>query len=347
MDAVLGKHQTLLTSIKNKTDACTESPRHPRACELLEERFNRVQNAHNRAARSHGRLTSDDFNELNRKRRGKPPSSGATLQSFSTFATTAAAPADDVDPGIGEDLADQLDEVAGALDSANAVFQEIPAPVVTPPVHADLYDYLQDSEYPHWLHLTEGNTVAEFAVLNAWQVTNAIKEFSNRACDQVAVVAGFGGNGSFACAAIVVVVSALELTHEIMDFIGGDTDTWEIHGAYVRSGQVFENVQSLNSTLNSVAGSVGGVAGAVGDLGPQLAQHDSDIQALLQNLQATLNDHTQRLKVNYAFQRAITKLLLTQDGAKAIDAGVLACTGDDCPPVVIVCQGAQCRFPLR
>jgi hypothetical protein len=125
-----------------------------------------------------------------------------------------------------------------------------------------------------------------------------------------------------------------------MEFRSGDTDTWEMHGAYVRAGQVFDNLSSLNST-------VGSVTEAVGDLGPQLAQHDTDIKALLGELQTAVDNNTQQLKVLYAFQRAIVKLLLTQDGQKAVGDLLLTCTGDNCPLVVIECPGGQCKFPQK
>ena len=336
MDVLLQKHEALLTTFEDKMGPCTDTPKR---CQLIQDRLERAQRAHDRATRSHGRLTSEDFSDLNRKRKGKAPPGGGTTSAFSTLSSfpTAAAPEDDVDPGIGEDLADQIDDTSAALDAANESIQEQEGPVVTPPVHASLYDYTADPNYPKWLHIGPSSTVAQFSVLTALEVAKGLNDWFGKVCEQTAVVAGFGGNTSTACVVLAIAVSA---TWELMDFRSGDTDSWEMHGAYVRSGQIFDNLSSLNSTVGSVTESIG-------DLGPQLDLHDADVKALLDKLQKTVDSNTQQLKVLYAFQRTILKLLLTQDGQKAIDPSLLVCTGDDCPLVVFDCPGGQCKFPMK
>jgi hypothetical protein len=347
MDRLLEKHQVLLDNLKTRMGPCTDAPKR---CQLLEDRFNRAQRAHNLAARGNGRLRPDDFTELNRKRKGKPDSAGGSSVSTLSALNTAAAPDDDVDPSVGEDLADHLDDVSAALDVANENVVEITPPVVTPPVHPSLYDYTDpahEPNYPRWLHAVDPSTGWEYGILLAFELAKGLMAWTEKVCDQTAVVAGFGGNTSSACVALALVVGGLELTHELMEFGSSDTDSWEIHGAYVRSGQVFDNLNSLNSTLGSVAGSVGQVGEVLDDLGPQLAQHDTDVKALLDDLKTKVSHNTALLNGLYQLQRTVLRLILTQDGQKAVDSGLLTCTGDGCPPVVIVCQGAQCRFPLR
>ena len=341
MDRLLEKQQTLLTSIKDRMGPCTDSPNR---CELLEKRFERAQKAHDLAVRGNGRLRPDDFVELNRKRKGKPDSTGSSssISTLSTF-NTSAAPEEDVDESIGVDLADHLDDVGDALQVANDTFVEITPPVVTPPVHPSLYDYkdpAHEPSYPNWLHAINPSVGARYGVLVAFEVAKGLMAWTEKVCDQTAVAAGFGGNTSSACVALALVVGGLELTHELMEFGASDTDGWEAHGAYVRAGQIFDNLNSLNSTLGSVAGTVGQVGDALDDLGPQIAQHDEDIKARLDSLE-------QQLKVSYAFQRVILKLLLTQDGFKTIDPSLLVCKGDDCPLVEFTCPGGQCKFPLK
>jgi hypothetical protein len=327
MKVALEKNQSFLTNAKNKMGSCT----HPK-CVMRQEHLNRAQRLQERAVRGNNRLRGEDYADLNRKRKGKQSSTSASF-------STTGAPDDDVDPSIGLDVADQLDDVASALDQANQELLLPPPPVVTPPVVSNLYDYTGDPNYPAWLHSVDPSTEVEFAAFVVWQATTAAKEMFAKVCDQTIVAAGFGGNTATACLVLWVVASAAEATHEYFDFLGGDTDTWEIHGAYRRAGDIFLNLQSVNTTLGSVAGSVGSVA-------PLIAQHDTTIRALMATLQTEVHQNNQLLKKIYALERDLMRVILTNDGQKAASPTVLACTGDDCP-LVLDCPGAQCKYPIR
>ncbi|MBI3895282.1 MAG: hypothetical protein HY313_05075 [Acidobacteria bacterium] len=90
------------------------------------------------------------------------------------------------------------------------------------------------------------------------------------------------------------------------------------------------------------------------DTKDKLAKHDTDLKNLLltlqtsvYRLQASVDYNTQQLKVIDAFERALTKLVLSQDGQKVLNAALLTCTGDNCPSVTITCSGGVCKFPQK
>lgn len=325
----LSKNETLLTTVKNKMGECN----HPK-CALRQQQIARAQAAHNRAVSANSRLTGDDFAELNRKRKGKQQDSSTTLAP-----KPLAANDPDIDPTIGQELADQLDEAGVALDQANTELALPPPPTIIPPVIPNLYDYTTDPGYPAWLHTTPQNTAAEFAVLVLFRAVKLVEGGTTKLCEQTAVAFGFGGNGSLGCVALALLSNGLETTHEVFKFIGDDTLSWETRGAYHRAGDIFLNLQSVTSTVGSVATSVG-------DISPRIAKHDADIKALAATLKQMIQENNQLLKKIYALERDLMKVMLTNDGQKAATPAALTCTGDDCPQV-LNCPGTQCKYPIK
>lgn len=82
------------------------------------------------------------------------------------------------------------------------------------------------------------------------------------------------------------------------------------------------------------------------DMKAALAKHDADIKALLAVLQKSVDEAIQRLKVSEALERQTIKLLLTPEGLRNVDPGVMTCTGDNCPKPVL-CPGTECSFPIK
>ena len=72
----------------------------------------------------------------------------------------------------------------------------------------------------------------------------------------------------------------------------------------------------------------------------------AEIKALLATLQKSVDEANQRLKVAEALARQSIKLLLTPDGLRNVDPGVMTCSGDNCPKLVL-CPGPECSFPIK
>src|SRR5262249_5235663 len=139
----------------------------------------------------------------------------------------------DADPGVGQDLADQLDEIGSGLDKTNAVVSE-PTPFT--PSHrltasfTSLYDFTTDPDYPTWLHTGDDPKAiiaATFAARLAAGVAEGIRIVAEDACNQVLVVLGEGGNVSAACVPFSVLTSALNSTAELLEFNLNDSAEWD------------------------------------------------------------------------------------------------------------------------
>ncbi|MBI3895283.1 MAG: hypothetical protein HY313_05080 [Acidobacteria bacterium] len=72
MDKILEKNQTLLDTFKNKTNPgeCNDNGR-PGLCAMIQDRFEKAQDAVNKAKKFHARTAPEDFEDLNRQRKGK------------------------------------------------------------------------------------------------------------------------------------------------------------------------------------------------------------------------------------------------------------------------------------
>ena len=314
----LNKHQDLLFKLEAKLGSC--SGKH---CDLIQQHLDRAKAAQQRATKAKGRASKEDFGDLNTVRKIKCKKDCNT----GTPETTGG----ESNPEIGVEIADQLDEVAAGLDSTNQILSE-PAPLrsffrgapSTP--DASLYDYTQDPNYPTWLHTITVDPQADVGVRFAAQLAAGIAEtvnaVSEKACNQVVVAAGFGGNGSVACTVLAVIFHALKATSDLLQFVGDDTQGWEVHGAYVRAADIHTHVNQLQAS--------------VGDTATQL-----------QNLQNQVTALKYQLNASKAIQEQIIQLLLVPEGKRTVNPSVLTCTGNNDCPKVLACPGSGCSFNPR
>ena len=83
-----------------------------------------------------------------------------------------------------------------------------------------------------------------FGALVAWQVLRAAFIAVDRACQQVLVVAGEGGNTALACIAPAVVVDAAGIPFELATFCSGEEDTAIAQGSYARLQHIHDDIEA-------------------------------------------------------------------------------------------------------
>jgi hypothetical protein len=99
---------------------------------------------------------------------------------------------------------------------------------------------------------TRSNTEAFFAAQLAFQVAKGVWSLASRACEQVAVALGEGGNTSVAC---VVVDEALYIAEKVLEdikFCDDDVDSAEIEGSYDRLGYMQDEIVGLDGKLDAL-----------------------------------------------------------------------------------------------
>lgn len=341
MEVLLGKNAKLLGTLEAKLSGCTDTN-----CEKLHDRVTKAKSLHSRAMKAHGRTKAEDYKDWTRKKKKKeqpPPEPPPEAQQEEPQEDET-----DFDVELGADLADQLDDASDAIDRADGALSTAElsgssgfstvffatAADSDPP-----YEYTQDPSYPTWLHVVPSNTAAALAMLTAKQFASAATEIAGLGCQQDA----FGFNVSTGCVMVVLVSQAVEATSDLINFVIDDTTSWEAHGAYVRSGQAIVRLDGLQTDIDVVTGSLGDAAAAIAALQQQFTLEIAGLRQLVGNLKLELLEET---KVSRAYQRQIMKLLLTPEGKRAIDAGLLTCTGGNCPEV-LTCSPGQCTFPLK
>ncbi len=220
------------------------------------------------------------------------------------------------------------------------------------------------------------DTASTFASLQAIQTSRVALETAkgvwsaaSRACDQVAVVAGFGGNPSLACIAADAVLAAAELAVGIaennyaeLEFCDASVDSAEIEGSYDRLGHLHGDLETHESDIKTqvaahdaaiqaqVAAHDAAIAAQVAAhdaaIQAQVATHDAEIKALLANLQGAVDENQRLIKITMSRQLEVMRLLITPQGRREINPDVLSCTGDDCPAVPAV-LGCGTEFPCK
>ena len=335
-EMALDKNQALLSTLQNQVQNCV-GPR----CELLQGHFSRAQSALQRGKKANGRTKREDYEELNNVRKPK-----CTGKPSDCSAGTGGVSGGETDPTIGEDFADQLDDVVTGLDKANQVLSESQSSFLTLSSAASvttavpLYDFTQDPDYPTWLHLGQPNAQAivgaKLALLTVSQVASMIKELGDAACKQTLVAAGFGGNSSLACIPFAFLKELTLTVFQIMSFIDADTSGWETHGAYVRAA-------NINDNLGLIQGSIGDSQAQIDALKTQVDALKTQVTAL----QAAATALNHKLTAGKAIQEQIIQLMLVPDGRRVVNPLVLTCTGNNDCPKVLDCPGTQCSFSPR
>jgi hypothetical protein len=151
------------------------------------------------------------------------------------------------------------------------------------------------------------------------------------ACNSIVVIVGEGSNLP-ACIIAGVLHEAVEAVNFESELRGYCDDV--INGNEIRG--ILKNTNLIDNDLHDHDAAIK----------LALTTHDTDIKALLNQLQNSVDEANQRLKVAEALSRQTIELLLTPEGRRAVEPDVMTCTGDNCPSLV-ECPGAQCSFPLH
>jgi hypothetical protein len=83
-----------------------------------------------------------------------------------------------------------------------------------------------------------------FGALVALQVARAIIAGAEFACEQIAVVAGFGANTSAICIPIAIAADAAAIPFELASFCAGEEDSALLQGAYDRAGHLHDDLEA-------------------------------------------------------------------------------------------------------
>lgn len=327
IDQVLEKHDALIGTMKQKLGTC-QGPN----CDTLSKHFAKVEAAQGRAKRQHGRMKPTDYEDVNSRKKAKCLATNGNCYETPTDLEIS----DELETGAGEEVVAQLDEIGAGLDRTNELLSQpdatlpgapalFAAAATAPMTFPPLYDYTKDGDYPAWLHISDNPKAlipTAFAMTIAAQVSEGVRRVTKNICQQD--ILGF--NASLACLVTSLMAAAFDSTSVLLNYNLADATAWDIHGAYLRAGNLNENLVSVHGTVASVGGQVDAAQAALARLGGKFAQ-----------LQADLLATNQRLLV---FQNQVIQLLLTPDGLRSVPAAILSCDGSttECPPPSIQCS---------
>jgi hypothetical protein len=355
---VLTSNQNLLNTMKSKASSCVGAH-----CDLVMDHLNRAQKAADHGMRANGRMKGSDYADLNTLRKVK-----CTGNNKDCASGTGVNSGGESDPGVGQDMADRLDEVTNAVDKANQMMQSDPSPasrfqslvMTNPPATFEaLYDYTNttdDPDYPVWLHTGIFDPSAipagvRFASLLAAQANELFKEVSEDACKETVVALGEGGNTSLACTVVTLAARAQEALHEVIEFAAGNTMELEVDGAYQREKNLNDNLGQVDKDVAAIGVAAGNTQVAITQLQAQVTQLQSSVDALKTQLSEVENSLSQKLFVNNDMSKQIIQLLLSPDGNRRVPASLLSCTGDSstgspCPSIPVTCSNTTgvCSF---
>lgn len=232
VNEVLGKAETL----GNNLDAlCNAECAATAAGGKFKSKVDRLKRAHGRAKAAHDRANDDDYGEFTRKRPKK--SDGGVV--------TAAAD-DDFDTERGKDVVADLDEVSAELDELNNILAgNVPPTPPTPSVTLENADYFFPASMWPSSEVALGAFIANLAAEKAAAIADHF-------CDQTAVAAGFGGNGSAACAVVEGVHMVLDAAYQMIDYIGQDILSAEVTGTYKRTKNLFDQLVISTGDIDDI-----------------------------------------------------------------------------------------------
>lgn len=95
------------------------------------------------------------------------------------------------------------------------------------------------------------DTDALFTARSFLETAEGVFSVADRACNQVAVAAGFGGNTSSACIVADGVLSAARYVYDTFAFCDGAIDAAEIRGSYQRLGHIHGDIEALDRSVSS------------------------------------------------------------------------------------------------
>ncbi len=95
----------------------------------------------------------------------------------------------------------------------------------------------------------DSSTTFAFKVVQ--QAADVILAAAGRACDQVAVVAGFGANTALVCLPFEVAITAAKIPFELADFCGGEEDSSYLEGNYERLAHIHGDIESEAASIRT------------------------------------------------------------------------------------------------
>jgi hypothetical protein len=210
----------------------------------------------------------------------------------------------------------------------------------------EVYDFKRDEAFPGWLHPELDEKVwipALFSIKLAAGALEAVDVAVEKPCNEVLVVLGEGGDVPIACLPVALAATALRATAEMMEFADADLTYWNAKGGYVNA----QNAVTVGNEVGQIAATSAGQVGAIKVKVDAIAQYiDTTLTPDLNLINAKLNTLEADVLTNQALLKEVLKMLLLPDGRKALDPGILTCTGTGCPNPLPPCANGVCSFPL-
>lgn len=107
-----------------------------------------------------------------------------------------------------------------------------------------------DAEYD-FCGTTHGTAVILLTAQSTLDLAKGLWSAASRACDQVVVVVGEGGNTSLVCIVVDTALTIAETTFNAVAFCENDIDSAEINGSYRRLAHIHEDIAGLQSSGDS------------------------------------------------------------------------------------------------
>lgn len=345
VDRILEKHDVLLGTVKSKFEARCQS--NDRNCDVMRKTLDRAEKAQVRAKSQQRRMRGEDYGGLRSIKRAK-----CNGKCSETNEVAIEEPNTQDEEAFGAEMADELAEIEDGLDQTNALladdaqaqaFRSFAAFSATSSTAGfqSLYDYLDDPDYPKWLHIADNPKAiipSAFAITIAAKVAAGIHGVATNFCQQD--ILGF--NGSAVCSITAVIAVALDGTATLLNFNMSDATAWDAKGAYMRAADLNHNLGVVNAGVSTVAVTVGDTATAVAVLQSHVTELQKSLSALKQQME-------QQSAAARAVQSHLIQMLLLPEGRRTVPATILTCTGapdDLCPVAPVSCSDSTglCGF---
>ena len=177
--------------------------------------------------------------------------------------------------------------------------------------------------------------IANFTAETVREVAETVRDVAGRACDQVVVGIGVGGNTSLACIAADVLYAiakgvelAVRIAYYLLTFCDATIDGAEIEGAYERASDIYDQNTDLDADLAAHdANIIANLAAHDANIDADLTAHDANIDADLvahdANIDADLVAHDANIDADLAAHDANIDADLAAHDAN-IDADLVA-----------------------
>lgn len=342
---LLNSNQNLLNTMKSKASSCVGA-----LCDSVMDHLNRAQKAADHGVRANARVKGSDYDDLNTFRKAKCTGKNSDCASGNGVVTGG-----DSDPGIGQDIADHLDEATDGMDKANKVLSgsESSASLAqpfnaSPPSTFETLSVFQSApgyspELDSGWFGNLNSPAFRFGFLLADQAAQTATTLSTQICNQVLVLLGNGGNVSGPCVPLVLVARAVMATNQVVQFASNNKQGSYGWATYDRENQLNDNLGQVDRDVAAVGVAAGNTQVEITQLQAQVAALQVSMNALQAQLASTTYVLSQKSNVSTDMDKQIMELLLSPDGTRNLPASLLTCTGDSstsrpCPPVAITCS---------